>query len=283
MEELSELTNAEVMRRLHAVTPAQWLEISVAHSAALGAQRDAEDAAMRVWQLLEGARLVPVFPWLEWLEDGGEDIVSNIERASIADVVRLAIVWTRHERHNLGSHVDSYAHSPISPMAACVSRLLEWSKSTRGGLTAVDTENVRLIFKACRELTESTGRPFSIDGHLVGSLGEVLAADMLKLRLMPPSTEGYDALDLNDQKVEIKTTTVNAVALSAATPIADLLVVVSLDSDGAATIVYHDRYLPAWNASGKRQKTGQRRLSLSKLHSLTNDSPPTSGFGRSPD
>ena len=55
---------------------------------------------------------------------------------------------------------------------------------------------VREIFAACRVLSARTGRPFSPDGHVVGSLGEVLAAKLLDLSLMPPSNDGYDAVEL---------------------------------------------------------------------------------------
>ena len=71
------------------------------------------------------------------------------------------------------------------------------------------------IFRACRTLSASTGRPFSPDGHLVGSLGEVLAAELLDLTLMPPSNDGYDAIDVDGRKVEIKATTRRTVSLSA--------------------------------------------------------------------
>ena len=38
------------------------------------------------------------------------------------------------------------------------------------------------------------GRPFTPDGHLVGSLGECLVAEAYSLNLMDPSNKGYDAV-----------------------------------------------------------------------------------------
>lgn len=127
---------------------------------------------------------------------------------------------------------------------------------------------VKEIFAACRALSAATGRPFSPDGHLVGSIGEVIAAELLDLTLMPPSNHGYDATDALGRKVEIKTTTRRSIALSAAGTMAERLVVLQLDTDGNAEIIYDGACQPAWNAAGKPQKNGQRSLSLSRLHAL---------------
>ncbi len=127
---------------------------------------------------------------------------------------------------------------------------------------------IRGIFAACRALTEATGRPFSPDGHLVGSIGEVLAADHLGLDLMPPSTAGYDAVDPGGAKVEIKTTTRGSIALSAHGTSAERLVVVLLDDQGVGTIVYDGPCAPVWAAAGKAQRNGQRQITLTTLARL---------------
>jgi len=140
----------------------------------------------------------------------------------------------------------------------------------QGVLSETNVDLVRQIFHACRDLTESTARPFSPDGHLVGSIGEVLAAQMLGLTLERPSTRGYDATDPahDHQRVEIKATTRNTVSLSASPPEAERLVVLRLDADGAASIVYDGPYQPVWDAAGKPQKNGQRKISLGRLNEL---------------
>lgn len=127
---------------------------------------------------------------------------------------------------------------------------------------------VREIFAACRALSASTGRPFSPDGHLVGSLGEVLAADLLDLTLMSPSNDGYDAVDCQGRKVEIKATTRRSVGLSASGTRAERLVVVVLDPDGKGSIVYDGACDVAWAAAGKPQKNGQRTIGLTRLEEL---------------
>ena len=128
--------------------------------------------------------------------------------------------------------------------------------------------SVREIFRACRNLSASTGRPFSPDGHLVGSLGEVLAAELLNLTLMPPSNDGYDAVDAEGRKVEIKATTRRSVSLSASGTRAERLVVLALDHNGNPSIVYDGDCDAAWAAAGKPQKNGQRSLGLARLGRL---------------
>lgn len=52
------------------------------------------------------------------------------------------------------------------------------------------------------------GRKFTIDGHLIGSIGEVLAAEAYNLKLAENSTPVYDAetRDASQKKVQIKAT-----------------------------------------------------------------------------
>lgn len=127
---------------------------------------------------------------------------------------------------------------------------------------------IKRIFQSCRKLTRLTDRPFSPDGHLVGSFGEVIARDLFNLRLMPPSTEGYDAIDYRNRRVEIKTTTRASIGLSASGTKAQRLIAVRISEDGDAEIVYDGPATPAWEAAGKAQKNGQRSISLSKLKKL---------------
>ena len=58
------------------------------------------------------------------------------------------------------------------------------------------------------------GRRFTPDGHLVGSIGEVLAADHYGLTLLPNSTETHDAASSDGRGVQIKTSQINRIAIS---------------------------------------------------------------------
>ncbi len=127
---------------------------------------------------------------------------------------------------------------------------------------------IKKIFRSCQRLTELTKRPFSPDGHLVGSFGEVVAAELLNLTLMPPSNDGYDAIDDQGRRVEIKATTRTSIGLSAPGTRAERLVVVVVDGDGDTEVAYDGPRTPAWDAAGKPKKNGQRRISVSTLKKL---------------
>jgi len=138
---------------------------------------------------------------------------------------------------------------------------------------ATNEELVRSIFDACAELSRRSSRSVSPDGHLVGSLGEIYAAEELGLTLATASNPGYDAVDRNGARVEIKTTTRSSISLSAQGTCAERLIVVKLDPiSGVPGIVFDGPAKSAWAVAGPPAKNGQRRLSLSRL---INDSAPT--------
>lgn len=130
-----------------------------------------------------------------------------------------------------------------------------------------DDDLVRLIFQACAELSRRSGRSVSPDGHLVGSLGEIYAAQALGLRLETASNAGFDAVDRDGRRVEIKTTTRASISLSASGTLAERLIVVQLDAEtGAAQIMYDGEAAVAWDIAGKPGKNGQRCLSIKRLN-----------------
>lgn len=85
---------------------------------------------------------------------------------------------------------------------------------------------------------------------------------------MQPSNLGYDAVDSRGSKVEIKATTRNSVALSAAGTQAERLVVVQFDESGNGRIAYDGPAQPAWDAAGQPQRNGQRQIAVSTLEQL---------------
>ena len=114
-------------------------------------------------------------------------------------------------------------------------------------------------------------RPFTPDGHLVGSLGEVIAASVYDLELCTPSTEGHDAKTPDGKRVEIKTTQGKSVALRSEP---EYLLVLKLLEDGTAEEIYNGPGHEPWTQAGKMQKNGQCQISLTKLRSLMNSVSP---------
>jgi hypothetical protein len=100
---------------------------------------------------------------------------------------------------------------------------------------------------------------------LVGSIGEVIAAEALGLTLHRSSYPGHDAYDAAGD-VQIKMTAGSSVALYAT---CDRLVVLRVLSPEEAEIVYDGPGEPAWAAAGKMGKNGQRVISLFRLRAIT--------------
>jgi hypothetical protein len=110
------------------------------------------------------------------------------------------------------------------------------------------------------------GRKFTLDGHLVGSIGEVLAAHRYGLELLPAFQEGHDARAPNGRLVQIKATQARSIGLSSEP---QHRIVLGLNRDGTSTEIYNGPGALAWQNAGKMQKTGQRPIGGSKLRSLT--------------
>ena len=124
---------------------------------------------------------------------------------------------------------------------------------------------VAMIYRAVTELSQRyPGRSFTPDGHMVGSIGEVVAAEALGLTLYPPSKAIHDAYDANGD-VQIKMTAGKAVSMYSC---CDRLVVLSVISPEAAEVVYDGPGEPAWDRAGPLQKNGQRKISLAKLRAV---------------
>ncbi|MBB5063937.1 DUF6998 domain-containing protein [Granulicella mallensis] len=127
-------------------------------------------------------------------------------------------------------------------------------------------EPVADIYRAVVRLEELyPGRKFTPDGHLVGSIGEVIAAEALGLTLYPASYAGYDAHDGKGGDVQIKMTAGHSVAMYAE---CIRLVVLKVISSEEVEIAYDGPGAPAWSAAGKVGKNGQRVVRLSRLRAL---------------
>jgi len=113
-------------------------------------------------------------------------------------------------------------------------------------------------------------RPFTPDGHLVGSLGEVLGAAYYDLKLLPCSSECHDATAADGRQVQIKATQGQQVAMRST---CEHLLVLRLKKDGTAEEIYNGPGEPAWAAAGPMQRNGQRPIRLSTLRRLMSEVP----------
>lgn len=135
---------------------------------------------------------------------------------------------------------------------------------------AVDWQEVSKLledlYRASGRLEELfPGRKFTLDGHLVGSVGEVIAAYMFDLTLVRGSTLGHDALAADGRRVEVKLTQRGGAAIRHPS---DHLIVLHRPKGGPVRVVYNGPGEPVWHQAGAMGRNGQRPIGLTKLLAL---------------
>ena len=115
------------------------------------------------------------------------------------------------------------------------------------------------------------GRHFTPDGHMVGSIGECLAAYYYGLDLLTASTEGKDARK-NGKNIEIKATQGKSVAIRSEP---EHLLVLAIEKTGDFTEIYNGSGYRVWNLvkNKPRPKNGQYQVRLHRLTQLMKDVP----------
>ena len=125
------------------------------------------------------------------------------------------------------------------------------------------------IYEAVAELEKAyPGRPFTPDGHLVGSIGEVVARETFGFTLNPPSYKGHDAKCATRGDVEIKITAGSSVAFRGD---CNHLIVLQIVSPHQAEIIYDGPGAPVLAIAGKQASNGQRRAAISKIRALVRE------------
>ena len=140
------------------------------------------------------------------------------------------------------------------------------------------SDKIKELYKITNELeSRYPGRKFTPDGHLVGSIGEVLVAEHYDLTLLPNSSETHDAVSKDGKFVQIKATQINRIAISSEP---EHLIVIRLSRDGSWEEIYNGPGDLAWNNAGKMQKNGQRPISIAKLKAIMDTLPQSPLKGR---
>jgi len=134
------------------------------------------------------------------------------------------------------------------------------------------------IFEVVRELeARFRGRHFTLDGHLLGSIGEVLAAHDYGLKLSPASSLSHDAVTRGGRRVQIKVTQTRRVSLSSEP---QHLIVMHLDEAGRHHEIYNGPGRLVWRHVGKRAKNGQCSISTAALVRLQKSVDPAKRIAR---
>ena len=75
-------------------------------------------------------------------------------------------------------------------------------------------EKIQELYRITSELEKKyPGRRFTPDGHLVGSIGEVYAAEKYGLALLEASSEKHDARSADGKLIQIKITQTDRVSM----------------------------------------------------------------------
>jgi len=129
-------------------------------------------------------------------------------------------------------------------------------------------QQVKNIYKAVTQLELMfPGRPFTPDGHMVGSIGECLVADAYNLKLMPPSNGGYDAITEKGKKIEIKATQSKSVAFRSCP---EHTIIIKILKDGTFIECFNGPGSIIWNiiSNTTMPKNGQYPISINKVKQL---------------
>ena len=132
-------------------------------------------------------------------------------------------------------------------------------------------EKIQKLYRISHELEEMfPGRHYTPDGHMIGSIGEALAASCYGLTLFEASAQTHDAQAPDGRLVQIKATQIDRISISSEP---EWLIVLEIHKDGTFSEVYNGPGKLAWEQCGKMQKNGQRPISLARLRNLQTEVP----------
>lgn len=135
---------------------------------------------------------------------------------------------------------------------------------------AIDWQEIRglldSLYRASARLEEIfPGRKFTLDGHLVGSVGEVIAAYMFDLDLVRGSSKAHDAIAKDGRRVEVKLTQGDSAAIRHPP---EHLIVLCRPKAGPVQVIYNGPGAIVWEHAGQLRDNGQKTISFRRLREL---------------
>ena len=127
---------------------------------------------------------------------------------------------------------------------------------------------LRDIYAAVDELKHMfPGRHFTPDGHMVGSIGEAIAAYYYGITLFTASAKGHDGI-IGERRVQVKATQGSSIAISSDP---EYLLVFQLARDGSFSEIYNGPGALVWNLVSHKPvpKNGQYQVSFARLAKLS--------------
>jgi len=127
-------------------------------------------------------------------------------------------------------------------------------------------EKIRQLYQIVDELEAAyPDKHFTLDGVLLGSLGEVYARDKYGLTLFKDSHKTHDAITTDGKLVQIKVTQGDKIGMRSEP---DFLLVFQVLRDGSFVEIYNGAGKRPWEESGKMRSNGQRFISVSHLKEI---------------
>lgn len=124
---------------------------------------------------------------------------------------------------------------------------------------------VQKLIDIVKELeTDFPGRHFTLDGHLVGSIGEVMAAYYYGVELYTASAFAHDG-EVDGKKVQIKISQQDNIVINHEP---EYLIVLYLNKGGNIYEVYNGPGKEPWDNASKRDSHNNRHMLVNKLMEL---------------
>ena len=119
-------------------------------------------------------------------------------------------------------------------------------------------EKIKELYEISAELERLfPGRHYTPDGHMIGSIGEALAASYYGLELFPASAETHDAKAADGRLVQIKATQISRISLSSEP---QWLLVLRIHRDGNFLRSTTAQENSSGNTAARCRKTGSGRF-----------------------
>lgn len=134
-------------------------------------------------------------------------------------------------------------------------------------------DKVQQLIGIVKELeSDFPGRHFTLDGHLVGSIGEVMASYYYGIELYTASAVAHDG-EIDGKKVQIKITQQNSIVIHHEP---DYLIALYLNKNGSVYEIYNGPGKAPWDTASKSDLYNNRHMSVSKLMKLDQQVDPDS-------
>ncbi len=126
-------------------------------------------------------------------------------------------------------------------------------------------EKVQQLITIVKELEQDfPGRHFTLDGHLVGSIGEVMASYFYGIDLFTASAVAHDG-EIDGKQVQIKITQQEDIVINHEP---EYLIALYLNKSGDVYEIYNGPGKAPWDSASKRDSHNNRHMRVNKLMEL---------------